>query len=111
MSSAGVWISLLASFSAFLADLMTILPLLVMTALSSFSLRADNLDKQSDLGLMANYSAYGGFIPTVGSSAIDYELSNKSLNNVIRALYPVVFVNKLFVSFQSCLKTSFKTLK
>ena len=50
-------------------------------ALSSFSLRADNLDKQSDLGLMANYSAYGGFIPTVGSSAIDYELSNKSLNN------------------------------
>ena len=50
-------------------------------ALSSFTLRADNLDKQSDLGLMANYSAYGGFIPTVGSSAIDYELSNKSLNN------------------------------
>lgn len=49
-------------------------------SISSFELRAENIDTQNDLTQLANYSAYGGFIPT-GSGAIDYELSNKALNN------------------------------
>ena len=49
-------------------------------SISSFELRAENIDTQNDFTQLANYSAYGGFIPT-GSGAIDYELSNKALNN------------------------------
>lgn len=49
-------------------------------SINSFELRAENIDTQNDFTQLANYSAYGGFIPT-GSGAIDYELSNKALNN------------------------------
>lgn len=49
-------------------------------AINSFGMRAENIDTQNDFTQLANYSAYGGFIPT-GSGAIDYELSNKALNN------------------------------
>lgn len=47
-------------------------------ALSSFELRADNIDKQNDFNLLANYSAFGGVL---GGGAIDYELATKALNN------------------------------
>lgn len=47
-------------------------------AMSSFELRADNIDKQNDFNLLANYSAFGGVL---GGGAIDYELSTKALNN------------------------------
>lgn len=50
-------------------------------ALSSFEMRADNIDKQNDFGLMANYAAYGGFLPMYGGQAVNYELANKDLNN------------------------------
>lgn len=49
-------------------------------SINSFELRAENIDTQNDFTQLANYSAYGGFIPT-GSGAIDYGLSNKALNN------------------------------
>jgi hypothetical protein len=47
-------------------------------AMSSFELRADNIDKQNDFNLLANYSAFGGVL---GGGAIDYELTTKALNN------------------------------
>lgn len=47
-------------------------------AMSSFELRADNIDKQNDFNLLANYSAFGGVL---GGGAIDYELATKALNN------------------------------
>ena len=47
-------------------------------AMSSFELRADNIDKQNDFNLLANYSAFGGVL---GEGAIDYELATKALNN------------------------------
>jgi hypothetical protein len=47
-------------------------------AISSFELRADNIDKQNDFNLLANYSAFGGVL---GGGAIDYELATKALNN------------------------------
>lgn len=47
-------------------------------ALSSFETRAENIDTQSDLNMLANYSAFGGML---GGGAIDYELANKALNN------------------------------
>ena len=47
-------------------------------AMSSFELRADNIDKQNDFNLSANYSAFGGVL---GGGAIDYELATKALNN------------------------------
>lgn len=47
-------------------------------AMSSFELRADNIDKQNDFNLLANYSAFGGVL---GGGAIDYELASKALNN------------------------------
>ena len=47
-------------------------------AMSSFELRADNIDKQNDFNLLANYSAFGGVL---GGDAIDYELATKALNN------------------------------
>ena len=47
-------------------------------AMSSFELRADNIDKQNDFNLLANYSAFGGVL---GRGAIDYELATKALNN------------------------------
>lgn len=50
-------------------------------ALSSFETKAENIDTQNDFNLLANYAAYGGFIPSFGSAAIDYELANKELNN------------------------------
>ena len=46
--------------------------------MSSFELRADNIDKQNDFNLLANYSAFGGVL---GGGAIDYELATKALNN------------------------------
>lgn len=47
-------------------------------ALSSFETRAENIDTQSDLNMLANYSAFGGVL---GGGAIDYELATKALNN------------------------------
>lgn len=47
-------------------------------AMSSFELRADNIDKQNDFNLLANYSAFGGVL---GGGVIDYELATKALNN------------------------------
>lgn len=47
-------------------------------AMSSFELRADNIDKQNDFNLLANYLAFGGVL---GGGAIDYELATKALNN------------------------------
>ena len=47
-------------------------------AMSSFELRADNIDKQNDFNLLANYSAFGGVL---GGGAINYELATKALNN------------------------------
>lgn len=47
-------------------------------AMSSFELRADNIDKQNDFNLLANYSAFGGVLR---GGAIDYELATKALNN------------------------------
>ena len=47
-------------------------------AMSSFELRADNIDKQNDFNLLANYSAFGGVL---GGGAIDYELATKALKN------------------------------
>lgn len=47
-------------------------------ALNSFETRADNIDKQDDFNIMANYSAFGGVL---GGDAIDYELTTKALNN------------------------------
>lgn len=47
-------------------------------ALSSFETRAENIDTQSDLNMLANYSAFGGML---GGGAIDYELVTKALNN------------------------------
>ena len=47
-------------------------------AMSSFELRADNIDKQNDFNLLANYSAFGGVLE---GGAIDYELATKALNN------------------------------
>ena len=47
-------------------------------AMSSFELRADNIDKQNDFNLLANYSALGGVL---GGGAINYELATKALNN------------------------------
>lgn len=47
-------------------------------ALSSFETRAENIDTQSDLNMLANYSAFGGVL---GRGAIDYELATKALNN------------------------------
>ena len=47
-------------------------------AMSSFELRADNIDKQNDFNLLANYSAFGGVL---GGGVIDYELATKASNN------------------------------
>ena len=47
-------------------------------ALSSFETRAENIDTQSDLNMLANYSAFGGVL---GGGATDYELATKALNN------------------------------
>lgn len=47
-------------------------------ALSSFETRAENIDTQSDLNMLANYSAFGGVL---GGGAINYELATKALNN------------------------------
>lgn len=47
-------------------------------AMSSFELKADNIDKQNDFNLLANYSAFGGVL---GGGVIDYELATKALNN------------------------------
>lgn len=47
-------------------------------AMSSFELRADNIDKQNDFNLLANYLAFGGVL---GGGVIDYELATKALNN------------------------------
>lgn len=50
-------------------------------SLSSFETRASNIDTQNDLGLLANYSAFGGYLPLVGSQAINYSFAERDLNN------------------------------
>lgn len=50
--------------------------------LEAFGNKADSLDTQNDLNLIANYSAYGGPIfsaTNFGGGAIDYELSKEDL--------------------------------
>lgn len=49
-------------------------------ALTSFETRADNIDKQNDFNMLANFSAYGGPLE-FGSGAIGYEFGDKYLNN------------------------------
>ena len=43
--------------------------------------KAENIDTQSDLNMLANFSAYGGPINIFGSGAIDYELAKEDLYN------------------------------
>ena len=49
-------------------------------ALSSFETKAENIDTQNDLNMLANFSAYGGPLE-FGSGAIGYEFGNEYLNN------------------------------
>lgn len=49
-------------------------------ALTSFETKADNIDTQNDLNMLANFSAYGGPL-NFGSGAIGYEFGNRYLNN------------------------------
>lgn len=43
--------------------------------------KAENIDTQNDLNMLANFSAYGGPINIFGSGAIDYELAKEDLYN------------------------------
>ena len=43
--------------------------------------KAENIDTQNDLNMLANFSAYGGPINVFGSGAIDYELAKEDLYN------------------------------
>lgn len=50
------------------------------TALATFTNAANNIDFQNDYNMMANYAAYGGYLPMFGGQALNYELANKDLN-------------------------------
>lgn len=69
-------------------------------ALSSFEMKADNIDTQNDFNMLANYSAYGGPLD-FGSGAIGYDFANKYLNNQERSAIAKQRLTSLPNSFQA----------
>lgn len=69
-------------------------------ALSSFETKAENIDTQNDLNMLANFSAYGGPL-NFGSNAIGYEFNNKYLNNQELDMLSKQRLTSLPNSFQS----------
>lgn len=69
-------------------------------ALSSFEMKADNIDTQNDFNMLANFSAYGGPLD-FGSGAIGYDFANKYLNNQEMSAMSKQKLTSLPNSFQS----------
>ena len=69
-------------------------------ALSSFEMKADNIDTQNDFNMLANFSAYGGPLE-FGSGAIRYDFANKYLNNQEMSAMSKQKLTSLPNSFQS----------